>query len=64
MDVAQPLKQTDVERPWKNLGVEFGTDPVVKAMLNASIDIELGDGNLTFSVRPLARKLVPLSRGT
>ena len=47
MDVAQPLKQTDVERPWKNLGVEFGTDPVVKAMLNASIDIELGDGNLT-----------------
>ncbi|PVH61987.1 hypothetical protein PAHAL_3G172600 [Panicum hallii] len=41
------LKRTDANRPWKNLSLDFGNDPEVKAMFNASIDIELGDGCLT-----------------
>jgi hypothetical protein len=41
------LKRTNANRPWKNLSLDFGNDPEVKAMFNASIDIELGDGCLT-----------------
>ena len=41
------LKRTDANKPWKNLELDFGKDSVVQAMFNASIVIELGDGNLT-----------------
>ena len=41
------LRRTDANRPWKNLYVDFGKDSVLQAMFNASIVIELGDGNLS-----------------
>ena len=41
------LRRTDANRPGKNLYVDFGKDSVLQAMFNASIVIELGDGNLS-----------------
>ncbi|KAF8733041.1 hypothetical protein HU200_015400 [Digitaria exilis] len=40
------LKRTDANRPWRNLDLAFGEDPVVAAMFMASVDIQLGDGSL------------------
>lgn len=40
------LKRTDANRPWKHLEIEFGNDSVVQQMFQASIDVQLGDGNL------------------
>nr|CAB3472218.1 unnamed protein product [Digitaria exilis] len=40
------LKRTDRNRPWKDLELAFGNDPVVAAMFQNSVDIQLGDGAL------------------
>ncbi|KAF8731380.1 hypothetical protein HU200_016438 [Digitaria exilis] len=38
------LKRTDANRPWRDLDLSFGEDPLVAAMFQSSVDIHLGDG--------------------
>lgn len=40
------LKRTDANRPWKDLELTFGNDPMVASMFQTSVDIQLGDGAL------------------
>ena len=42
------LKRIEANRPWKNLELDFGKDAIVQVIFKASIDVELGDGNLAF----------------
>ncbi|KAF8674304.1 hypothetical protein HU200_048128 [Digitaria exilis] len=44
------LKRTDRNRPWKDLELAFGNDPVVAIMFQNSVDIQLGDGALALTV--------------
>ncbi|KAF8718683.1 hypothetical protein HU200_024983 [Digitaria exilis] len=40
------LKRTDANRPWRDLDLSFGKDPLVAAMFQSLVDIHLGDGAL------------------
>lgn len=40
------LQRTDADRPWRDLDLAFGSDPVVSMMFQNSVDVQLGDGHL------------------
>ncbi|XP_072150088.1 uncharacterized protein [Setaria viridis] len=40
------MQKTDANRPWKHMQLDFGKDPILQQMFQASIEIQLGDGNL------------------
>lgn len=41
------LQRTDQNRPWRDLELAFGADRAVSSMFHNSVDIELGDGQLS-----------------
>lgn len=40
------LQRTDLNRPWAELDLAFGKDPMIHSMFVTSIEVEVGDGNL------------------
>lgn len=40
------LKRANPDRPWRNLALQFDNDNVLQKMFQASIQVQLGDGNL------------------
>lgn len=41
------MQKTDADRPWKRMQLDFGKDPTLCQMFQASIDIQLGVRNLS-----------------
>lgn len=40
------LKKTDANRPWRKLQFQLGNDSMLQQMFQASIQVQIGDGNM------------------